>query len=222
MVPRARKRVRTAWSVLMQSPAACCSCLRADPPRRLVPFNTQLSASRSWLQCLPPFSRPGPTKQVGQVLTPSTSQVPASLVAMRASLCLLACYRLKGKLPVGNPIPLPAAQRENKWSPSPGLMKAGKINTTRVWPLVSLSLFLALCCAHAKSSGSVLPRAVGSVAVSAPGPSSEAFLAAARSRSNWASCSASSLAALAARLRHGAAPPLARPGVARCAFSGHQ
>ena len=43
-----RKRVRMVWSVLVLLSAACCSCFRAAPPRRLEPFNTQLSASRSW------------------------------------------------------------------------------------------------------------------------------------------------------------------------------
>ena len=65
-----RKRARIAWSILLESSAACSSCLRAAPPRRLVPFSAQLSASRSWLQCVPPFSRPGPTKHLGQVLNP--------------------------------------------------------------------------------------------------------------------------------------------------------
>ena len=94
VVLRVRKRARIAWSILLESSAACSSCLRAAPPRRLVPFSAQLSASRSWLQCLPPFSRPGPTKHIGQVLTPCTKSGSCVLVAAWAGLC-----RFRGGLP---------------------------------------------------------------------------------------------------------------------------
>ena len=85
VVLRVRKRVRIVWSVLVLISAACCSCFRAAPPRRL-PFNAQLSASRSWLQCLPPFSRPGPTKHLGQVLMPCTKSGSCLFVAAWAGL----------------------------------------------------------------------------------------------------------------------------------------
>lgn len=48
VVALARKRVRMLSSILVLLSAASCSCLRAAPPRKLVPFSTQLSASRSW------------------------------------------------------------------------------------------------------------------------------------------------------------------------------
>ena len=93
--PWPRSRGQAEMSILVQSSAACCSCLRAAPPGRLAPFSAQLSASRSWLQCLPPFSRPGPTRHhLGQVLTPCTSSGSCLLVAAWAGLC-----RFGGGLP---------------------------------------------------------------------------------------------------------------------------
>jgi len=49
LVRRGRKRARMVKSCRVLSSAACCSLLRAAPPRKLVPCSTQLSASRSWL-----------------------------------------------------------------------------------------------------------------------------------------------------------------------------
>ena len=150
-----RKRARIAWSILLESSAACSSCLRAAPPRRLVPFSAQLSASRSWLQCLPPFSRPGPTKHIGQVLTPCTKSGSCVLVAAWAGLC-----RFRGGLPSSSwgelcirGVPATVTSVPSILSPSQRGGRAASLGG-RSWPgagrsasgLPSLSLSLSLLC----------------------------------------------------------------------------
>ena len=86
VVLRVRKRVRIVWSVLVLYLGGLLQLFSCCSPHGRLPFNAQLSASRSWLQCLPPFSRPGPTKHLGQVLMPCTKSGSCLFVAAWAGL----------------------------------------------------------------------------------------------------------------------------------------